>query len=1005
MKFFTILLVFVPCLWAIPPQSIVLTTSNWLSSPVAVPNTALYNSITDIRFELRVHNWTQATAYSHIFRSNNFAIRFVQNADQLYFTVWPDASGTATAVITGRSDFIVRFQRDYANLRLTAEVWNIDGSNYVSSTSSRPSMAPTTMAGENLEIGDRYSADISGSVAYIRMYSTLVPLGTTPSTTFNGNMADWELEGNGNDLAAAGLNMSTVHGSLSYMDTPLIPPTAVISGISGLTGGQLIGQRAGSSTPIVLDGTGSYSVNNATIASCFWNIAGGDVTGQSISSNTNCLSSVSIYKSGQYTYNFTVTDTLGLTTTRTFDIGSVPSDDNGNIISIPSAIERITGPLIRSGLSPWPWYDIADQANTDIIGPATVPPTDGTVLTGTVTLSPCNGCPGEVNPVTITGSGTLFTTELTPGQVIWVWWNPPGEAAGTGRALFTVSTITDDTHVTTAQYYHYLPLGTYSGVQASKPVAGQLQAWAHEFPNTNNWDFYDDVLAMYRLYYRSGITNYLTYARNLADRWWIFGIDHAYDNGLLWIYKSFAGAALRATDGQSGWWANLVNHLELKTTFPLSPVPQGYSLDERERGYELEFDAIVATGTPDAPSRAALCTLVARGVNNLLAPAQLNDGSWYVDTYAQNSTYPYAGPGTFPWQMGVTAEGLAYAYVALGSSYCNDPTTQAVALSTWQKALNYIYTIGRAANRGMYYSTNYYANGQPGTWPTGSTTETGTVSGSSGGTTITGSGTSFTSRFLCNGGDYIGFDSIRVVYKVLSCSDDTHMVIDTPLPSAVSGSTFKRSPQMSSSCAPSAALYCEGSGDRALINTTTGAFGHYYEITGDATYLAYGNELFSAAYGGAADGPGGDDPPGGPGADGTVAQNYIDALPPCNTSAPPCGGYGIATYNVYGKGYGQGSGTGGASAFLGYSTTDSPADSITLPLSIKIDSVANAAKVKFTVTPPDAIAASTTCTAMPCDVVFDRRQGTNQLVQIQHLSASDQILATGQQQVLVLPSP
>lgn len=977
-------------------QSIQITTGNWVSLNTA-PSGSPFNSITDMRVELRIHDWSQSTSgYSHVWRTNNFAIRFVPGQNQLIFTCWPDASGTVTAVLTGRTDFIVRFSREYSTLTLHAEIWDIDGSNYVHTTSIRPSMAPTTLSSEAYEFGDRYSATINCDLAYLRLYNTLVPIGTNPSTTANGNLGDWEFEGNGNDLSGNGMNFNTMTGTMPYVTTPLVPPIISIAGISRLTGGALNGIRA-DGTANALDATGSYTVNyGATITGCTWNVVSGNPHTQLLANNTNCLASLKVYTAGTHSYLVDVSDSTGEHNTRTITVGATASDGNGIVLGVPSTIAEITGQLLRYSLSPWPWYDIANVANNDVIGPATTPPGAGTALTGTVTLSPCNGCPGEVNPVTITGTGTLFTSELAPGNVIWVEWTTPDQGAGTGRALFTVSTITDDTHLTTASYYHYLPLGSYTNVPAV--IAPVLQAWGHGYPNTNNWDFYDAVLAMYRVYYATGNTDYLTYARDLADRWWVYGMDHCYDNGLLWIYKSIAGLILRAEDGQSIWWPNIINHLTLKSTFPSSPVTAGYSIDARERGYELEFDAIAAMLAPDSGNRTTMCNLVVKGVNNLLAPAQQADGSWYSNTYQQNPTYPYGGPGSFPWHMGITVEGLAYAYEAMGSTYCNNSTVQATVLATWKKALDYMYTVGRdSVSRGMYYSTNYYANGQPGIWPNGATTQPGTVSGSSGGTSITGSGSNFTSGtagYLCNGTDYIGFDSLREVYKVVSCSSATAMTITPALSGNVVASTYQRAPAMPSSC-NSSALYCEGNGDRALINTTTGAFGHYYEVTGDSTYLAYGNELFSAAYGGAADGPGGSDPPAGPGADGLTAGNYIDALPPCNTASPPCGGYGISTYNVYSKGWAQGSGSGGASAFLGYSTTASPANTVSIGLSVKIDAVTNAAKVRYTITSPDGTTATTTCTTSPCTVTADARQAGVALVTIEYLDTGNNVLATG----------
>lgn len=900
---------------AIASRSIALTTSNYLSS-TTTPSGAPYNSITNIRFEFRIHNWTQATNYSHYFRSANFALRFVQNADQVLFTVWPDSSGAISISIAGRSDFIVRFQRDPANTRYTAEVWNADGTNYLSGTNSRSPMNATTLSSESLEIGDTYGGNISASLAYMRVYSTLVALGTRPSTTADGDLADWELEDNGNDASGNGINMSTVHGSLSYADTPIVNPHANAGSTQVITKG----------TTLSLDGSSSFTNNQGASLTYAWTQQSGPVTGSIVSASSATTDVTGLTDFGTYVFRLTVSDGVGTDQYADVTVGAVTVDSHNVTQDMSARMREMIGPVTKWGTTAWSWYDIAEMANGDVLGAGLVlPASGGTALSGTVTLSPCNGCPSEVNPVTVTGSGTTFTSDFTVGDYIWIWWDPPSEAAGSGRAWFTVVTITDDTHMILSNYYHRLPLGTYSGVQYSKPTAADLQGWGHGYPGTNNWNFYDNVLAFYRLYYRTGIDTYRTYARNLADAWWQYSLDYGYEDNFLWIFKSLLGMMVRAEDGGSAsMWPGLATYLEAKTTFNAlsAPVAQGYSIDARERGYEMEFDAMLAMMSPDSGVRSTMCGYVTKGVNYLFAPAQWDDGGWYNDTYAANAGYPYAGPGSFPWHMGVSANGLAMAVEAMGPSYCNDATTRATALATLKKALDYIYTIGRdSVARGEYYSTNFYANGQPGTYPDGATTETGTVSGSSGGTAITGSGTSFNTRYLCNGTDYIAIDSLRKVYLVASCADATHLTISGATLSAdVTTSTFQRAPAMPSSC-NSSASYCEGTGDRALINTLTAAFGHYYALTGDPTYKTRGDEFFSAAYGGTGDGPGGTAAPAGPDADGTIAQNYIDALPSCSVSAPPCGGYGLSTYNVYGKGFGQGSGTGGASSYLGFRET------------------------------------------------------------------------------------
>jgi len=978
-----------------PHRSLVLTTGTTGTAPLS-PNAPPYSAITDWRVELRVHNWTQAAQYSHIFMTSAFAVRFVAGSDNISFTSWPDNSAVVWANIKGRTDFIVRFQRNVADRALTAEVWNSDGTNYglaVGHPNAGVVMKPVSIGGEKYHFGDIYNAPISCQVPYLRMYSTLVPLGTAPSTSPDGDLGDWEFENDGTDQSAAHLNM-TFSGGAGYANTPLYAPHADPGGTQTIRAGQ----------ELKLDGQGSFSANEAGPLTYFWQQVSGPLIGAFALRGAAAPSVLRLDLAGTYEFRLTVSDGTGLSSSATVKVGVVATDDTDVVIFPNSRLEKIIGPVTRSGVSPWPWYDIAERANGDLIGPAVTAPAQGqNPMDGTITLSPGSGQPGEVHNVTITGTDTHFTTDFAPGDLIWAWWNTPEEGPGTGRALFTVSTITDDTHITTSSYYHYLPGGTFTDIQYSKPRGLELSPWAYGGLATDTWNFYDVALALYRLYYRTGIDSYRDYARNLADKWWTYGTDHGYENRLLWIFKSMAGLMARAEDGRPELWDGIASHLSTKTSFKTaaSPIPADTELDLRERGYELEYDSLVAMLHPNAATRATFCTYVANAVNNVYFPTQRADGSWPSNPYAGNAGYPYGGEGMFPFHAGVTMNGLAYAYEVLADpNGCNNATTAGTAKTVLKKALDFVYQQGRGANRGLYYSVNFYANGQP----PQSTSGAGTVTGAAGATALTGSGTAFATFFACNGTDYIGIDSIRKVFKVLDCPSATSMTLDAALPSAVTGSTYKRAPAMPTDCAPSSATYCEGApGDRSLINTMTGAYGHFYHLTGEETYKNYGDELFSAAYGGSGGGPGSLAPPAGPGADGEFAHNYINALPPCNTSKPPCGGFGLSAFNIYGKGYGQASGAGGAPNYLAYRVGGGqPYVEASVQVNFDLSSVMNATQARIRVVRPSGEETVTVCSNSPCQVPVDPRQGQHRMT-IEYLSAEGDVLSKTESTPLPVP--
>jgi hypothetical protein len=200
------------------------------------------------------------------------------------------------------------------------------------------------------------------------------------------------------------------------------------------------------------------------------------------------------------------------------------------------------------------------------------------------------------------------------------------------------------------------------------------------------------------------------------------------------------------------------------------------------------------------------------------------------------------------------------------------------------------------------------------------------VSGAKGGLTINGSGTTFTKTFACNGTDFIGVLDEVGVHRVDSCQGDTQLKLSSedPLTAAVNGSLYQESPRdSSSSCAPSLSTWCLGGTDPDTATILPAIFAWYYNSTGEAQYKNWGDDLFAAAYGGSAGGPGTTGPPAGPKASGqtTTAYGYLTALPPCNAAAPPCGGVtkpGTVSPH-WGKDFGVGSGwVGAADNFLAY---------------------------------------------------------------------------------------
>src|SRR5262249_30049687 len=258
------------------------------------------------------------------------------------------------------------------------------------------------------------------------------PLQTAPSNTFNGDLLDYEFEGNGNDLAH-GMNLK--FDSPVYTNTPTYAP--------GVIFGQYPASRtfqAGAGS-IVVDGSSTFTSTDNAKLTYLWQQLDGPSTG-SFDDPSAASTTFSAASPGTYILKLTATDSLGKTRSHQLKYGAVLTDTNGYITSGDAGIDYILGPLTMWGTSPWPWYDLTERADADTLLPYVMQyPDPGTPLSGTVSLVSTN----IYAPPTITGTGTHFTTELKVGDGIAFDWTTPDGLTGQWRA--TVTAIGDDTHL------------------------------------------------------------------------------------------------------------------------------------------------------------------------------------------------------------------------------------------------------------------------------------------------------------------------------------------------------------------------------------------------------------------------------------------------------------------------------------------------------------------------------------------------------------------------------
>jgi hypothetical protein len=555
--------------------------------------------------------------------------------------------------------------------------------------------------------------------------------------------------------------------------------------------------------------------------------------------------------------------------------------------------------------------------------------------------------------VTWQDKGIAFYT-IQPGYpFIWFWWNAP-DGPGTGRIALPISTINSPASLTL--YYGGYSGPALSGIQYSSPSAPELEIyWNLTSQPANNLNYYDVVHALYKLYYRTGLTKYLTEARTFADNWYQFATGQGYYYGAPRA-MSYLGMIDRAIDGHPSIWKALDQYFSYSTQLGnfqfTTPQSVGYQFDTRETGYLVRYMARMAALDPDPGWHTTACSYLHNVVANVYHPVQDSLGQWEVDGYSENADVPgakYQGRfGSSPWRDAMSGLALEESYDILANS-CGDPATAALALTTVTNEANFTHDygegkssvgpgVGQFANvmYGSMFATNLHASYMVNAGQYTLPLTTGTLSVTQGSPVVAGAGTNFTQIFsaIYHGatpqpGIDAAFIAIPGLYSascsqvlpVASVTDDTHLTLTASWPCAsasginANGFGWIGTPPAAVDCASygSIAATCEGPVDPSLTHEVHAMWAWLYWKTGNSKYLTWAQESAGTDYGGSAGGPGSPLPPAGPFAAGFTG-NFRDPLPPCGTQ--PCGGYGVAS--ALGKAFGFSAGAGNANNAMAY---------------------------------------------------------------------------------------
>jgi hypothetical protein len=961
-----------------------------------IPNTAPFTNLSSFRIEFRVHGpWTVSTTQL-IYGSNSFAVETLYGGFTLIS--WRDGSSICTVSPPPGTDVTIRLQR-LSSVQLTAEAFdNQTGANLGSNVCSIASPGTPNDGGSNFGVGT-----FNGDIAYVRAFQATVALGTPPANvTCAGDLLDFEFEGNGNDCSGRGLNM-TMEGA-SYTATPVLSPVARFNVWPTLST-----TRAGAGS-LQLTSSSFTSNDNATI-SYFWQQLGGPITGV-FSSRTAASPTFTAPLAGTYTIQLSACDSTGQCASPTaIPAGAVSTDSKAVVVTgLSPAMDNLLGPLVIANASanPWPYGDLAEiGVGTNVATTAlSSTPQLGAQLPGTVSWTPGN---------VVTTTSDLRTPLTGQGYMAIAWDSSDGP--GTGRILCPISSVSA-TQVTCGGNI-FAPSGSGKNAYLMPGTDSNglnFLAWLNGNPSTI-WNYYDVGIALYRLYYRSGNNTFQAQAAQFADIQWQWMIDHGY-NFPYPRAASMVSQFFRALDGHSERFPGLYNEITNLVRLWADPSASP-DIDNRESGYTL-WDVTLGAKTDTDPTRhAQYCSWL-----NTYVPTwnsvQSADGSWGENEYANNPSYVSA-PKSFtppflyegaPWREAINLKAMEAAYESLNdasSQGCNNASLATSALAAIKKAEAWVVNYGRdSIDRGHYYEVNSQSDDQDTVF-----NPAGTVAINVGSKTLSGTGTSWMTAGYCDGAHFVGIQTPRTVYKISSCVSDTSATLSLAFglygeTVNVSGSLYSVAPSPSSVC-NSLATYCFGStGDRNLTRTGCGAMGWLYFTTGISMYQNWGDECYSATLGGPITGPDSSTGLGtfatmctGPSCDGFIGD-VVAAAPDCNAGNPaPCipGGY---VFSNLGKNFGEAFGAPGIDNELAWRLGGlAPAVNRTLWVSFNTGGVPNATQARITLTQPSGVTVAQTCSASPCAVQADARQG-NHVVQIVYLSAGGQTLATGDPMVLVV---
>lgn len=529
-------------------------------------------------------------------------------------------------------DFTIRLQKDAATQTTSCEIWNTETRVRVAYASATGrNLAPT--AGGNWQMGSAYN---DSSIGFVRVYSTTVPLDSPPPMVVGGDMLRLEFNDNGRDSSGNGRDVNwSAGGAPQFTDSPVYPAFC--------SAGQTKVFRAGE--PITLDGSASATSDEELPRQYLWQPESvPEASRLRWSSHTAAEATVTGTTFGTHAFKLQITDASGQTATCSVKHGVVAYDDDGVVIlrdTTPAERLRnkILGKMIAYGRNPWAWEHDRHQKLADFFGqqvktgnrpgglPGELSDWWNTPDDGTVTLT--------TGSKTVIGNGTNFLGDAcnedgTPkyngsagGNALVIWYPDPAVPGRIGRTIKNYVSCQSDTELTLESAYNH-NLGGLTYTLARNRVGFWING-------STNFNYYDNVLAYYAMYYRSGIDTYLEYARALADRWWqspFFDEGRNLGNYAQPRMTSLTGIALRALERDDpDMWRGLRLVWDAYRNTMTKPLGTIFPGDIREDGYRFLFVAHCALIDPDTAHAQQCKNSIEAAFANLWMPNRVNDPS------------------------------------------------------------------------------------------------------------------------------------------------------------------------------------------------------------------------------------------------------------------------------------------------------------------------------------------------------------------------------------------